>query len=336
VGTLAVAFPEDDWRVLVPGREPARLARELAHSGATVVRHPLSSRVLHGGGTLTGGLRLERQFGAKVDVVWAPAPAPLSIGASVPFALTVHDLSWEERPEDFTPYERTWHRLAKPSRLARRAARVIAVSRATADVARERWALDAQQVAVVRSGPGRPVSGDLTGVRGRYFLYAGALEPRKGVDVLAEAFGRARERGLDADLVVAGEGRLASALARPHVRLLGRVPDAELDALEACALAVVLPSHLEGFGFTPLEGLVRGSAAIVSDIPALRELLGGGAYYTAPGDPDALADALLVMAKDDGLRGRLAEIGAQHIADLSWERAARETRAVLAAAAARP
>ena len=177
------------------------------------------------------------------------------------------------------------------------------------------------------------MSGDLAGVRGRYFLFVGALEPRKGLDVLAEAFGIARARGLDADLVVAGEGRLAPALAEPHVRLLGRVPDAELDALDACALAVVLPSHLEGFGFTPLEGLVRGAPAIVSDLPALREILGDGAYYARPGDAGALADALLALATDERLRSGLAEAGAQHIAELSWERAARETRAALASAA---
>ena len=42
---------------------------------------------------------------ATVDVVWAPAPAPLAVGAT-PFVLTVHDRSWEERPQDFTRYER--------------------------------------------------------------------------------------------------------------------------------------------------------------------------------------------------------------------------------------
>ena len=133
VEALAAAFPDDEWRVLVPGRESAPLAEAAARAGATVVRHALPSRVLHGGGTVTGRLRLERLFGARVDVVWAPAPAPLSLSDDVPFALTVHDLSWEERPEDFTRYERAWHRLAQPARLARRAQRVIAVSRATAE-----------------------------------------------------------------------------------------------------------------------------------------------------------------------------------------------------------
>lgn len=337
MGTLVAAFPDDEWRVLVPGTGPAPLAGALARAGADVRRHRAPGRVLHGLGTLTGRPRLERLLGDDVDVVWAPAPAPLALGPRAPFALTVHDLSWEERPRDFTTYERAWHRLASPHRLARRAARVIAVSRATAERAIARWALDAERVVVVPSGPGRPLATGATAplpeMPERYFLFVGALEPRKGVDVLAAAFAAARAEGLDAELVVVGAGRLAGELRQPGVRLLGRVGDAELDALEAGALAVVLPSLLEGFGFTPLEALARGTPALVSDLPALRETLGDGARYVPPGDVAALAAALLELASDDGLRAQLASVGAVRVAELSWDRAARQTRAVLAEAA---
>jgi glycosyltransferase involved in cell wall biosynthesis len=337
VATLAAAFPEDEWRVLVPGRGPAPLADSVARAGAEARRHAAPSRILHGVGTLTGRPRLDRLLGVDVDVVWAPAPAPLALGPRTPFVLTVHDLAWEERPGDFTRYERAWHRLASPQRLARRAARVIAVSRATAAAATASWALDPERVVTIRSGPGRPPAGGavaaLPPLPDRYLLFVGALEPRKGIDVLAAAFADARARGLDAELVVVGEGRLAGALGGPGVRVLGRVGDAELDALEAGALALVLPSHIEGFGFTPLEALSRGTPALVSDLPALRETLGDGARYVAPGDAPALADALLELAGDDALRASLARAGAARVAELSWERAAHETRAALAAAA---
>ena len=52
------------------------------------------------------------------------------------------------------------------------------------------------------------------------------------------------------------------------------------------------------------------------------------------GDPRALAEALLRLEREPGLRDRLAEAAARAAEQLSWERAARETRAVLAAAAA--
>jgi alpha-1,3-rhamnosyl/mannosyltransferase len=161
------------------------------------------------------------------------------------------------------------------------------------------------------------------------FLFVGALEPRKAPDLLVDAFLRARARGLAAELVVVGEGRLDPR--GPGVRRLGRVDD--LGALYAGALAVVLPSWLEGFGLPPVEGLAAGAPAIVSDLPVFREVLGDGALYVPPGDAGALADALLSLERDPALRGRLLAAGQARIAPLTWAETARRTRAVLAEAA---
>ena len=208
--------------------------------------------------------------------------------------LTVHDRSWEERPQDFTAYERLWHRLARPRRLARRAARVLCDTEVVRGEVIRAWGL------VARAGPRgrRWLHARLRrGVaEGRYYLFVGALEPRKAPNILIEGFGLARQRGLEAELLVVGEGRVS--VDAPGVRRLGRVDD--LGPLYAGALAVVLPSWLEGFGLPPVEGLAAGAPAIVSDLPVLREVLGGGALYVPPGDASALADALLALAARPG------------------------------------
>ena len=64
-----------------------------------------------------------------------------------------------------------------------------------------------------------------------YLLAVGALEPRKAPDLLVRAFTAARAGGLQAQLVFAGEGRMAGALAADGVTVLGHVSDAELDSL---------------------------------------------------------------------------------------------------------
>jgi glycosyltransferase involved in cell wall biosynthesis len=322
---LADAFPDDEYRVLLPrGAAPqAPLA-----GGVIPVRHALPARVLFGAAAVTGRPRLDRLVGADCDVVWAPAPAPLAIG-STPFVVTVHDRSWEVRPQDFTRYERLWHRAARPRRLARRAARVLCDSEAVRRELIEEWRLDPARVRSIPLAPRRLPGGPGSAAPSPYFLFVGALEPRKAPGVLLEAFLRARERGLEADLVVAGEGRVA--IDGPGVRRLGRVDD--LGPLYAGALAVVLPSWLEGFGLPPVEGIAAGAPAIVSDLPVFREVLGDGALYVAPGDTAGLADALLRLARDPALRGRLLDAGAAAIAPLSWAETARRTRAVLEEAA---
>jgi glycosyltransferase involved in cell wall biosynthesis len=319
---LAAEFPEDEYRVLLP-RGPATMPR-----GVVPVRHALPSRLLFAPAAL-GRPRLDDLVG-PVDVLFAPAPAPLAF--SGPLVLTVHDRSWEARPQDFTPYERAWHAAARPRALARRAARVVCDAEAVRDELLAQWELPPGRVRAIPLAP-RPLGprgGGAAAAAAPYFLFVGALEPRKAPDVLVAAFLNARSRGLDAELVVAGEGRVQ--VAGPGVRRVGRVDD--LGPLYAGALAVVLPSWLEGFGLPPVEGLAAGAPAIVSDLPVFREVLGDGALYVPAGDAGALADALLTLASDQTLRARLLEAGRAHIAPLSWAETARRTRAVLAEAAA--
>jgi glycosyltransferase involved in cell wall biosynthesis len=285
---------------------------------AEIVRLRAPSRVVHGAAAAFGRPRLDRILG-DVDVVWLPAPAPVAVGRGTPVALTLHDLSFLERPADFTRYERAWHRLARIGSLARRS-RVIAVSAATAAAARERLGVAS---VVVPAGPGDPGPLDVRARDGRYFLYVGALEPRKALDRLVAA-----HDGLAEELVIAGEGRVR--VGGRGVRVLGRVSREDKAALYAGALAVVLPSWTEGYGYTPLEGYAHGTPAIVSDLPALRETAGGGALYVPPGDVAALAAAMRSVAGDEAVRGRLAASGAAALRERTWEASARALREALA------
>jgi glycosyltransferase involved in cell wall biosynthesis len=311
-------FPDDRFSVVDPGR----------------VRLALSA--------LTGRPRLDRLVAGGCDVVWLPAPAPAAVSRDIPLVLTVHDLSFDHHATDYSHYERLWLQLAHPARLAERADRVLCVSETTRRAVTKEWGIDETKTRTILSGPGRPPveertrtdEADPRGVRDPFVLVVGALEPRKLPLVIAEAHRLATERGLRAELVFAGDGPLRGALESAGARVLGHVPDAVLDALYAEALAVVCASRDEGFGFTPLEALAEGTPAIVADLPVFHETLGDGALRVPPGDPAALADALLRLEGEPGLRDRLAAAGREALARLSWEKAARETRAALAEAAA--
>lgn len=328
-----------DGRHLASGRGVARYSRSLL--AALAEQFPGDDvRIVEGGrsafaaAAVTGRPRLDHMAGGA-DVVWAPAPAPLAVTAGVPFVLTVHDLSWVRRPGDFTPYERLWHRLARIPALASRADRVITDARVTANSVIEAWRVPEERVVVVQPGPGLaerpfPVPTGTKSGRSPYFLAVGALEPRKAPDVLARAFARARDEGLEAELVFAGSGRID--VGGEGVRVV-EAGDDELPALYAGALAVVQPAWLEGFAFPPVEGLAHGTPAIVADLPLYDETVGQGALRFAPGDERALADALLRVARHPELREQLVRVGQAAIAPLSWARAARELHDVFEAVA---
>jgi glycosyltransferase involved in cell wall biosynthesis len=286
------------------------------------------TRVVFGAAAVFGRPRIDRLAGGGADVAWIPAPAPVAVSANVPYVLTVHDVSWLERPGDFTAYERLWHRLARIERLARSAAAVVCVSAATREAVLDAWRVDPARVHVVLSGVTAPAADgapDHARDERPYFLAVGALEPRKAPDVLLAAHRIARREGLRADLVFAGTGRLAPTLHGDGVHVLGRVED--LGPLYRDALALVMPSYHEGFGFPPLEAALAGTPAIVSDLPVFAETLGDAAVRVPPGNARALADALLE-----------AERTPPPVADvrhLTWGRTAAAFHAILEQAAAR-
>jgi glycosyltransferase involved in cell wall biosynthesis len=350
ISELARAYPHDEWVLFLPGHAispvvagpDASAGAALAHApNVTLRRHPLPGRVLFAASAVAGRPRLDRLLGGNLDVLWAPALAPLAVSDGVPFVLTVHDLSFLERPRDFTGYERLWHRLARPRRLVGRAARVIAVSHAVGETLRSRCDVEPDRLAIVPSGVSAPAAGapaqgaaQALGLAGDYLLCVGALEPRKDPELLLRAFARARAGGLRADLAFAGSGRLRPRLHGPGVHALGHVAPSELDELYAGALALVMPSWHEGFGLPPLEALARGTPPVVSDLPVYAETLGRAALRFPPGDERELAAALTRIAADAPLRSRLVEEGQRMLRGRTWEVAARGTRAVLAEAAA--
>ena len=337
-GALAAGFPEDSWRLLVLG--------DRLHApppGVEAVARRVPRRLAFGAAALTGRPRLDRLVGGGLDVAWIPAPAPLALSRDVPLVLTLHDLSFVERPEDYTAYERAWHRVGRLGELARRADRVMAVSQTTREAAIALWDLDPARVAVVTSGVTRPAAPPdaeearrRLGLPARYFLFVGALEPRKGAGVLARAYVRARRARLNADLVLVGSGRSGVVFdTLPGIHRIRAADRPELEALYSGALALVMPSLAEGYGFPPLEAAACGTPSIVSDLPVFRETLGDAVLRVPPGDEAALAEALVRMGSDDALREGLAGAAAGAIEGRTWEAAARAAHAVLADAAAR-
>ena len=177
LAALADGHGDDQWLAFVPGRAPVAPV----HPRVTLVRHRLGGRALFGAAALARRPTLAGLLGG-VDVAWLPAPAPVAPGA--PYVLTVHDRSWERRPQDFSAYERAWHRVARPRALARGAAAVTADSHAMAAELRAAWGVQATVVSPgVDGGPSAAPARRAVPAPERYLLFVGARDPRKGLDV---------------------------------------------------------------------------------------------------------------------------------------------------------
>jgi glycosyltransferase involved in cell wall biosynthesis len=167
----------------------------------------------------------------------------------------------------------------------------------------------------VREGPRRPpLDGPPT------VTFAGRLRVEKGIDVLVQAFARARERVPDARLSIAGAGPAEPAVRALIERLgLGDVAalhgqlggDALRHTLDRGWVHAVPSRWPEPFGLTATEAMMRGTAVVASDIGGLAESVvhGTTGLRVPPGDVDALADALSLVLADRALAERLGAAG---------------------------
>jgi glycosyltransferase involved in cell wall biosynthesis len=152
-----------------------------------------------------------------------------------------------------------------------------------------------------------------------YILYAGSYEPRKNLLGALRAYRRVVAEGLPHNFVAVVERasgyqpELANALDAmglgSRVQLLHSLPEADLRALYTHAEALFFPSLAEGFGFPPVQAAAVGLAAVISDIPSLREVMGPAALYVNPGDDRAMAEGLASVLSDAALRARLIADG---------------------------
>jgi len=147
-------------------------------------------------------------------------------------------------------------------------------------------------------------------------ICVGRLSPEKGQLGLVDAFALARRRGLDAELVLVGDGpdraaveaRIAAAGLERHVKLLGRQPEARTLEETGRSDILVLASFMEGLPVVLMEAMALGVpviAPVVAGIPELVEHGETGLLFTA-GDWDQLAERMRTLGADAALRARLA------------------------------
>jgi glycosyltransferase involved in cell wall biosynthesis len=112
--------------------------------------------------------------------------------------------------------------------------------------------------------------------------------------------------------------------AHPGLHVLGEVPDDALPALYSGALALVYPSHYEGFGLPVLEAMQCGACVIASR--AVAEVAGDAAIFASDGRQFVEAMRLAVECPEGVAEARVLSL--RRAREFSWERTARLTHEV--------
>lgn len=285
----------------------------------------------------------------RLDVFHAPIGA-VPLLSRTPSVVTVHDLAFLKFPEQLPKSRRAW--LIAATRLsARRAARIITVSQATANDLQE-W-LDVpddriQAIPLAPSDKVKRVEGTSLNVfrmkwkiEHPYVLAVGTLEPRKNLPTLLRAFAKIKD-DIEHDLVLVGPegwltGELKATLEELHlgnrVRLTGFVSDEELGGWYSGADLFAFPSHYEGFGLPGIEAMRCGAPVLCSNNSAFPEVVGDAGVLIPAADVNAWADSMLDLLRDETKRQELQQRGFIRAGQFNWDRTAQETYDVYKAVA---
>ena len=266
-------------------------------------------------------------------------------------AYTMHDLVPLRLPYTTLDNKRTYYRLSL--QLARKSDHIITVSEASKrdivsllGVPEEKVSNTYQAVEIPARYVQKPLSdvkAEIEGTFGlsyqKYFLFFGAIEPKKNVGRMIEAY---LASGVKDPLVILGKKawksreELRLLFGNDHVRYMftqdgvtqqrrrvqhiDYAPFPLLVSLIRGAKAVLFPSLYEGFGLPALEAMLLGTPVLTSNTSSIPEVVGDAALKVDPYDVRMMVEGIRALDTDADLRGRLSEAGPGQASLFSPER----------------
>ncbi len=233
----------------------------------------------------------------------AQTPVVLTAHHSVRDAAEVSDLGTFQRMVRMGAEESILMSMVE-KKAVRKSQHIVSVSQFTKDRLVLHYQANPSKISVIPDGmdqrtipPQESVEAERNALGGisPIVLFVGRLDdPRKGLDVLLEAFPKVAE-STTAKLVVVGKGNVAELKDRMERAGMGDrvvftdfVTRERLNALYGVADLCIVPSRLEGYGFTVVDAMQAGCAVLASRVGAIPEVIGVEEELVAPNDPDEL------------------------------------------------
>lgn len=277
----------------------------------------------------------------KADLLLSP-DGYLSLRTKVPQLAVIHDINFVHRPADLPWLKAKYYNFyfKKFAQVAKRIATVSFYSKE--DITRS-FKVDYDKIDVVYDGINQifnPTSEEeQAAVREKYtsgnpyFLFVGALHPRKNVNGLLRAFDAFKSvNGNKTKLVIVGgemhkTGEIFETYDnmryKKDVVFTGRVSTSELHQIFGAAMSLTFVPFFEGFGIPIVEAMSAGVPVICSNTTSIPEVGGSAVLYADPCKIEQITEAMIKMAGDAEFRNELIEKGFVQKNKFSWDETAR-------------
>lgn len=275
----------------------------------------------------------------KIDIFFSP-DGYASLSATIPQFLVVHDLAFVHYPHHVPYFVRKYYQWFVPRQLLK-AQYLFAVSKATKLDIVTQFHIPESKISIAYNGVRnefKPLNEDeKKSVKQEfshgknYFLFVGAIHPRKNIANLIRAFDRFKQItsseillmivGRKAWLTKETEDVYRDSIHKNDIIFYPYFNTDSLAKITASAFYAVNPSFLEGFGVPILEALYCDVPVMVSNRFSLPEVAGPGALVFNPANIEEISEAM-IHAIDDPDRANRIEMGRIHREQFNWEQAA--------------
>jgi len=275
----------------------------------------------------------------KIDVFFSP-DGYLSLESKVPQVGVIHDLNFEHYPQDI-PWQPRWYLRHFFPKFAKKATQIVTVSDYSKEDIVHTYGISPEKITVGWNGASDlfvPLEqSKINAIRKQhsngkpYFIFVGALHPRKNVGRLLEAFAHFRKENNDIDLLIVGETLWKNnALKLPDlepgvkrsIHFTGHVSQQQLTELMGAAFALAFIPYFEGFGIPLVEAMKCGVPIISGNRTSLPEVAGDAALYCDPFHVDEIARKMLELAGDPELYIELSKAALERGKLFSWDKTA--------------
>ena len=265
----------------------------------------------------------------------------LSLKAAVKSLPVIHDLNFVHNPQDLAKTHSWFYNRYFP-KYAEKASRIATVSEFSKQDISKQYGIAASKIDVVYNGVSerfKPLDDDQKQVvRDKwsdglpYFIYVGAIHPRKNIERMLLAYNMCNKSINNGNkFLVVGNRKwwtesmqqtLESMVFRDNVIFTGRVSDDDLNDLMGAALANVYVSTFEGFGIPIIEAFQSGVPVITSNATSMPEIAGDAALIVDPTDTGQIAQAMDRLMNSETLRNDLIAKGQERAKLYTWQRSA--------------
>jgi glycosyltransferase involved in cell wall biosynthesis len=221
---------------------------------------------------------------------------------------------------------------------AKKAAKIITVSNYSKADIQQKYGIEASKITVAWNGSSelfKPISEELKSETKlnysgseSYFIFVGAIHPRKNVQRLIDAFVTFKKTtGSSTKLLIVGASlwresgfnlNLPEAI-KSEIIFTGHLQLEELAKLMGSALALTYVPYFEGFGIPLLEAMQCGTPIIAGNLTSLPEVAGDAAIYCDPFNVAAISEKMILLEQSKELQQQLKEAGLKRSIDFSWD-----------------